>query len=403
MKDRARQIQKYLRENQNEMIDFLKTLVAYETPSKDPSAQSGILKFLAQRFEQLSYRVTLVPGKTTGGFLIAIPKDRVKFNQVQLLIGHCDTVWEVNTLRDMPIVDEQKKISGPGIFDMKAGLTQIVYAIKAIKDLDFSTEVTPIVLINSDEEIGSLESTSAIKRLSKISDRAFVLEPPLGLNGKLKTTRKGIGRFTVTVKGKPAHAGLNPDQGVSAIVELSYQIQRLFELNNFEKGITVNVGMIQGGSSANVIAEESRAIVDVRVSNMEDAEMISKKIKSLKPIQENSEVVIDGYFGRPPMESTPRNRKLWEKARRIGNLLELELEEAGAGGGSDGNTTSLYTATLDGLGTIGEGAHARHEYILKDKLQERTALLTMLLLAKPVQNQSRRLANIKLPDNDKIN
>jgi len=152
-----------------------------------------------------------------------------------------------------------------------------------------------------------------------------------------------------------------------------------------------------------VIAEESRAIVDVRVSNMEDAEMISKKIKSLKPIQENSTVIIDGYFGRPPMESTPRNRKLWEKARRIGNLLELELEEAGAGGGSDGNTTSLYTATLDGLGTIGEGAHARHEYILKDKLQERTALLTMLLLAKPVQNQSRRLANIKLPDSDKIN
>ena len=300
------------------------------------------------------------------------------------MLGHCDTVWEKGTILNMPIDQDEFTITGPGIFDMKAGLTQIIYSLRIIRDLKLNCPVTPVVIINSDEEIGSKESEKAIISLSKIAERAFVLEPPLGINGKLKTARKGIGRFTLTVTGKPAHAGLNPDKGVSAIVELSYHIQHLFSLNNFEKGITVNVGMIEGGTSANVIAAESRAVIDVRVHNKEDAAFISKEILSLKPIDKDIELLVEGYFGRPPMERTNRNQKLWRMAKGQGELLGLELEESTAGGGSDGNTTSLFTATLDGLGTIGDGAHARHEFIFTDKLIERTALLTILLTAKPL-------------------
>jgi glutamate carboxypeptidase len=288
-------------------------------------------------------------------------------------------------LKEMPIQETEDRISGPGIFDMKAGLTQMVFAMKSLRDLKIEIPVTPVILVNSDEETGSRESSMAIKRLSRIASRAFVLEPPLGPEGKLKTSRKGIGRFHLRVKGKPAHAGLNPDKGVSAIVELSYQIQQLFAMNDFNKGITVNVGMIQGGSSANVIAAEGQAVIDVRVKNMEDGDYIAQRIRNLKPRQPEVELYIDGYFGRPPLERTARNRKLWKLAKNLGSWIDLELEEAEAGGGSDGNTTSQYTATLDGLGTSGDGAHARHEFILRDKLVERTTLLSLLLAAPPME------------------
>ena len=390
MRDTARQIQQYLRENRSEMIDFLKDLVDFESPSRDKEAQEQILSFLKKKLNELAFRVTLFPGKETGGFLLAAPVDRKRGAPIQLLIGHCDTVWKKNTLADMPVIEGENSISGPGIFDMKAGLTQAVFSMQAIRDLGLAFKVTPVILINSDEEIGSIESTSAIRRLAKISDRALVMEPPLGLKGKLKTERKGVGKFVVTVKGKPAHAGLNPDSGVSAIVELSYLIQKLFSLNDFEKGITVNVGMIQGGSSVNVIAEESSAIVDVRVSNMEDAEHIREEILGLQPEHKECQVITEGYFGRPPMEKTLRNKRLWSIARELGEQLDIDLEEASAGGGSDGNTTSQYTATLDGLGTVGEGAHARHEYIVTDKLIERTALLSLLVLSDPVRKKDTR-------------
>jgi len=384
----AEHIQEYLLERRPEMVEFLKNLVRYETPSRDPEAQSHILAFIGEKLKELSYRVNLYPGKETGGFLTAVPSDRKKGAPIQLLVGHCDTVWKANTLSEMPISEEDNKLTGPGIFDMKAGLTQMIYTLQAIQDLDLKLSVTPVLLINSDEEIGSRESTSALRKLARIDDRAFVLEPPLGIEGKLKTERKGIGRFTVTVHGKPAHAGLNPDKGVSAIVELSYQIQHLFGLNDFEKGITVNVGMIQGGSSANVIAEESSAVVDVRVRSAEDARWIEEEILSLKPQHKESKVLVQGYFGRPPMERTPRNKRLWSLARNMGELLGLELEEASAGGGSDGNTTSEYTATLDGLGTTGDGAHARHEHIVTEKLVERTALLTLLVMSDSLKSGS---------------
>ncbi len=383
----AKHIEAFLKENQSEMIAFLKRLVTSESPSHDPESQKEILELLKESFESLDFNVCIYPGKKTGGFLYARPKTHQKGGAIQLLVGHCDTVWKKRTLEIMPINDSKERLSGPGVFDMKAGITQMIFAIKALKELELEYPVSPVILINSDEEIGSFESASTIRRISKIACRAFILEPPLGFEGKLKTARKGIGKFTLHVKGKPAHAGLNPDEGVSAIVELSHQIQDLFKLNDFEKGITVNVGMIQGGSSANVIAEESHAVVDVRVHNMVDASFIEREILNLKPKHKGASLEIEGRFGRPPMERTVRNQKLWLLARNIGENMSLNLDQSTAGGGSDGNTTSLYTATLDGLGTVGDGAHARHEFIFKDKLIERTTLLALLLSANNIEKK----------------
>jgi glutamate carboxypeptidase len=207
------------------------------------------------------------------------------------------------------------------------------------------------------------------------------------MDGKLKTARKGVGRFTVVVKGKAAHAGLDPGAGASAILELSYVIQKLFALNDPQKGITVNVGMIDGGLRPNVIAPESRAMVDVRMLTREDARYIEEQIRALRPVSPDITLEIEGRISRVPMEHTPRNRALWETAKQLGRELDLDLADGVAGGASDGNTTSLWTATLDGLGAVGDGAHARHEFIYFDKLIERGALLALLLLAPPLTAQ----------------
>ncbi|MCX2720761.1 M20 family metallopeptidase [Lentiprolixibacter aurantiacus] len=378
------EILSFLHAHEDEMREFLGDLVSMETPSHNKEAQHIILEFLRERFEALGFHVLHVPGKKTGGYLYARPLKRNKNRPIQLLIGHCDTVWPTGTLQERPLSYEKGKIKGPGVYDMKAGLTQIFYALAAIQSMPLPIKVEPVVVINSDEEIGSWESTSIIKRLSRIASRAFILEPPLGLDGKLKTARKGIGRFTITVKGKAAHAGLDPTKGINAIVELSHQVQQLYAMNDYEKGITVNVGTIEGGISPNTVAPMSKAVVDVRVLSEKDGEFITKKIKSLKPHHRDVELIIEGAIGRPPMEKTPRNQELWRIAQLQGKQLGLKLEEATAGGGSDANTTSLYTASLDGLGTPGDGAHALHEFIFEKKLLERTALLTLLLLTEPI-------------------
>lgn len=369
----------HLNRKKSEMLDFLKKLVEKESPSSDAKAQVALLQFLGKYLTDLSFFTLQMPGKDTGGYLFARPLKRDKNKPLQFIIGHCDTVWAINTISEMPLHQKNGRLSGPGVYDMKAGLTQLIFAIKAIKELELSTAYTTIVLINSDEEIGSGESANAIRRLAKIADRAFVLEPPLGLQGKLKTARKGLGRFTITVTGKAAHAGLDPGKGANAIVELSHLVQQLYAMNDFEKGITVNVGTIEGGISPNVVAPSSSAVVDVRVLNAKDGEEVTKKIKTLTPTLPDVTLLIEGKMGRPPMERTPRNRQLWRMAKAKGLLLGMELEEAVAGGGSDGNTTSQFTATLDGLGTTGDGAHAEHEFIFVDELPKRTALLTLLL------------------------
>ena len=378
----------YLRENQDALLSSLQELVLAESPSTNSQSQRQILRMLSNYLTRLDYKTVLVPGKKTGGYLYARPQSRQRHKPVQLLVGHCDTVWPLDTLREMPVQIEENRMSGPGIYDMKAGLVQVLYALQTLDQLRIEYPVTPVVVINSDEEIGSKESKTMISRLARIADRALVMEPSLGLAGKLKTARKGVGRFTVVIRGKAAHAGLDPGKGASAIAELSHIIQKLFAMNDPEKGISVNVGFIEGGIRPNVVAPESKAVIDVRVPTQEDAAQIENQIKMLKPNDPEVTLEIEGQFGRPPMEPTEANRKLWLVAQKAGNHLGLQLEETVAGGGSDGNTTSQYTATLDGLGAVGDGAHAQHEFVFTDRLLERTALLTYLIAADPIKLKS---------------
>ncbi len=376
----------FLREQQDSMTELLKDLVLMETPSTDAASQAPILDRLKAEFEEIDYRVNLIPGRKSGGHVYAAPGSRRKPQPTQLMLGHCDTVWPIGTLQTMPLVSEADMLRGPGIYDMKAGLVEMIYALRAISALDLEPSVVPLCFINSDEEIGSFESTRYVRALAQRVDRCMVMEPSLGISGKIKTARKGVGRFTVTVQGKAAHAGLDPGAGASAILELSHVIQKLFELNDPEHGTSVNVGVIDGGIRPNMVAPESRAVVDVRVLSQVDADRIENAIYGLEAETPGVNLLIEGRIGRPPMERTPANQRLWKIAQQLGEEIDLKLEQGTAGGGSDGNTTSLYTATLDGMGAVGDGAHASHEFIYPDLLPVRCALLTLLLLAPPLKH-----------------
>lgn len=367
------------------MIGLIKNLVEAESPSAQPETHDEVRRVLRLALAGVGYdtRETGVPDKPRHVF--GKPAVRARGRPSQLLVGHYDTVWPVGTLRERPFAVDGNVMHGPGSFDMKGGLAQIVLALGAIKELELDTPVVPIVFINADEEIGSRTSTRYIRWLAEHANRALVMEPALGQRGDLKTERKGIGRFTITVYGKAAHAGLDPEGGASAILELSHVIQKLFSLNDVEEGVTVNVGTVDGGIQPNVIAPHSKAVVDVRVPSVAAGEEIERSIHSLKPENPDVRLHIEGRIGRPSMEATPRNQALWRVARDAGKELGLNLHGVRAGGGSDGNTTSQYTATLDGLGPVGDGAHAVHEHLLIDETVERAALLAMLLIAPPIE------------------
>lgn len=377
----ASDILQHLQGQREEMIRLLESMVSVESPSDEPQTQHGIREVIATEFEQLGFRVYRIPGRNSGGMLYASHPGRTQGAKAQLMLGHYDTVWPLGTLENMPFEVDGDIIRGPGVYDMKGGITQVLLALQTLRHFDIEPTVSPAIFLNSDEEIGSRESGRYISALAPHMDRVFVLEPSLGTDGLLKTARKGIGRFTVTVKGEAAHAGLDPGAGASAILELSHVIQALFALNDFDKGITVNVGTIDGGLRPNVVAPESQAVVDVRVSTQAEAEAITASILDIKPAIPGTSLNIAGHFGRQPMERTPANRKLWQLARQLGLELGLELEQGLAGGGSDGNTTSLYTSTLDGMGPVGDGAHARHEHLHIGKTLERAALLGLLLMS----------------------
>ncbi|MDX1414336.1 MAG: M20 family metallopeptidase [Candidatus Promineifilaceae bacterium] len=382
--NRAQSITAYLEEQRESMIRFLSRLVLAESPSTHPESQAVPLTQLWEALDDLGYAVQLLPGQKSGGHLLAHSADSELINEKssrQLLIGHCDTVWPIGTLKDMPLEIKDGVIRGPGVYDMKGGLTQIIFALRALEALQFEPPVAPVIFINSDEEIGSEESRPHICRLAQDAKRAFILEPALGITGKLKTARKGVGHFEVEIHGRAAHAGLDPEKGISAILALTYVIQELYELSDLENGISVNVGTIDGGMRTNVIAPLSRATVDVRAPTIKAAEQLQEAVYNLQSPLPGTTLNIKGGFNRPPLEPTPANRELWQAAHEAARELGLSLEQGMAGGGSDGNYTSLYTATLDGLGAVGDGAHARHEFLFIEKLIERTALLVLLLMS----------------------
>jgi len=363
-----------------EMVSFLGELASMESPSDVPESQKAVQDYLARALEGLGFGVRRISGRETGGVILAIPRNRVKNRPAQLLLGHCDTVWPVGTLDIMPLVREGERLRGPGVFDMKGGLTQIVMALRILERTGLEPTVTPVVLVNSDEEIGSPESKNLIRLVSRRVIRAFVPEPGMGEEGVIKTVRKGWSQFILEVKGKAAHAGLDPTGGASAILALSQLVQDLHAMTNLDRGITVNVGVISGGTRSNVIAPSARAEVDLRVLSNADAREMQERILGLSTSVPGTTVKITVQSTVPPLEQNSRNRALWQATRAAGEELGLTLQAGVAGGGSDGNTTSQYTATIDGIGAVGDGAHAAHEFLYVDRHVERCALLARLLL-----------------------
>jgi len=367
-------------EKQADMLSMLKNAIRLESPSQLPNMQRPVFELFTCMLESMEYRCRFLSGNNSGGQMLAIPCNRQKQQPQQLILGHVDTVWPLGTLETMPVESRDGCLHGPGSYDMKAGLVQAVFAVQTLRELGMKPPVTPIFFMNSDEEIGSHESAIQIERLARVVNRTFVVEPSLGPHGNLKTQRKGVGRFQITVHGRAAHAGLDPEKGISAIHEVSHVIQKLFTMNDATSGTSVNVGVINGGMRPNVIAPECRVEIDVRVTTQQEARRIEKAIHTIKPTVEGTRLDIQGRIERPPLESTPGNQKLWQNARTAADQLGIDIEQAAAGGGSDGNWTSQYCPTLDGLGAVGDGAHAIHEHVVENKLPERSALLACLLM-----------------------
>jgi len=366
------------------MAALLRDLALLESPSLVPESQQPVLDRLSAELTEAGLAVRRLAGRTSGGQILArLPRTERRGRPRQLLLGHCDTVWPLGTLVSMPVEIRDGRLAGPGVYDMKGGLVQGIFALRALRELGLDPPVAPVFFINSDEEIGSEDSISRLLRVTRCVRRVFVLEPSLGPAGRLKTRRKGALRFFVHVHGKAAHSGLDPEKGASAVHELARVILRLCALADRDRGVSVNVGVISGGLRRNVVAPEAHAEIDFRVLRMEDAREIERFMRELQAESPGTRVEVRGEMDRPPLEPTPGNQTLWEAAVRHAGALGLTLEEGTAGGASDGSFTSQIVPTLDGMGAVGDGAHATHEHVEIARMPERAALLALLLLESP--------------------
>jgi len=363
------------------ILDSIRTLVERETTSREEARLNEIAGFVANWLQELGGVVELTPQPGYGTHLRA----RFDFGHASttpqlLVIGHLDTVWPVGTLQQMPFrVTPEGVAHGPGIFDMKSGIVVAIESLNAIRSLALQTKRPITLLLTCDEEIGSRTSRPLVEEEAKRAAGALVLEPPIS-GGVVKTGRKGIGVFNLRAVGRAAHAGLDPRQGVNAIVELSHQVLRLAALNDYERGVTVSVGLVNGGSALNVVPAEATAKADVRFWTPEDGDRVVNEIRGLKPFLEGAQLEITGGINRPPMPRSQKNIALYEHARTLAAEIGFDLKDAVVGGGSDGNfTAALGVPTLDGLGVDGSGAHADHEHIIVSDIPRRAALLTRLM------------------------
>lgn len=372
------QVLHYFETNQEAMLAELRDWVLLESPSGDKPALDRLGQRLATRFKALSAEIEVHFRAEVGDHVLArFPGDSSL--RPALVMCHFDTVWPLGTLDRLPFRLVDDRAFGPGIFDMKASLVLVASAIEWLKGAGGPLRRPVWALFTSDEETGSHSSRALIESLAQQAAYVLVMEPGMA-DGALKTARKGVARFDVVVEGKAAHAGVDPENGASAIVELAHQILKIQTFADPARGTTVNVGVIQGGTTTNVVPARAEARVDGRASTLEEAARLEEAMRSLHPQTPGTRVHVTGGFNRPPMERIPASRALYREAREIGQSLGLDLHEASTGGGSDGNfTAALGVATLDGLGAIGGGAHADHEHILIDSLPPRAALLAMIL------------------------
>jgi glutamate carboxypeptidase len=372
----------HVRSRQPAIVAFIRELVECESPTDAPAAVNRAMDLIAAAAAPFA-RCKTVPGGKFGKHLLCemqLP-GRKKSGQV-LALGHADTVWPMGTLRGMPFREADGRLWGPGVLDMKAGIAFLLFGVQTLRDLEIPVPHKVLLQVNSDEEVGSESSRALTEKNASRSHAVLVLEPGTGLGGKLKTARKGVGDFTVTVRGKASHAGVDFESGASAIVELARQIERIAGFVNLKRGITVNPGVVSGGTRSNVIAAEAAAEVDIRIRRLKDAAGLERKFRTLQPIDKRCIIEVAGGLNRPPMERTAGIVRLFRIAKELGREVGVELEESLTGGGSDGNfTAAMGVPTLDGLGAVGEGAHAANESILVDRIADRTALLAKLLAA----------------------
>jgi glutamate carboxypeptidase len=369
---------------QAEIIALIRRMVECESPSDDASAVDRFVDLVAAEVGRFAAVETFPGGGRFGRHLLcefALPGPAKKKGEI-LALGHSDTVWPMGTLAQMPFREADGRLWGPGVLDMKSGIAFFIYAVRTLRELDIPVPSRVKLLINSDEEVGSNSSRTLTQETARKAKAVLVLEPGTGLEGKLKTARKGVGGYTITVHGRASHAGVDFPAGASAILELARQIERVAGFTNLKSGITVNPGLISGGSRSNVVAAEARAVVDIRVPRVRDAETLARKFHALKPVDKRCRLEIEGGLNRPPMERSVGIVQLFRTAQRLAREMGVAIEESMTGGGSDGNlTAALGIPTLDGLGGVGEGAHAINESILIDRVADRTALLAKLLAA----------------------
>jgi len=375
-------LRRYLDAHQGEMLTSLADLVNHESPSTDKAHLDALAEVLAQRWRDLGAEVRIVKNVERGNHVrVLVPSTSPEANTrpPAVILGHFDTVWPLGTLDRKPFMVDGGRATGPGVYDMKGGLVIAEFAVRAIQDLGLVLPRPVVLVLNADEEIGSSTSQALIECEALKAAYVLVLEPAVP-GGALKTARKGVGAFSVEVTGLASHAGSAPQEGVSAVEELAHQILRLHGFTDYEVGTTVNVGAIEGGSRSNVVAARARADIDTRAWTQEEARRIEAVILGLQPFNPQTQVVVSGSFERMPLERTDGTVALLETARRVGQEMGLDLEEGSSGGGSDGNFTSaLGIPTLDGLGVVGDGAHAEHEYVEIASLPERAALVAGLL------------------------
>jgi len=361
----------------SEMVASLRQLVELESPSQNKAALDHLGRHLAAEFAKLGGEIKFHKQESAGDHLQV---DFPGSGKPILCLGHMDTVWDLGTLATMPFRVAEGHAFGPGIFDMKAGIAQAIFAIRALQELNGRLPRALNVLLVADEEIGSRSSRPITEALAKKSAAVLVLEPAQGPEGALKTSRKGVGGYLLKVEGREAHSGLDPDKGASAVLELARQLLVIEKFADRKRGITVNPGVVRGGTRSNVIAGEATAEVDARVSRLQDIPRLDREFHSLRPFDKRCKVAVSGGIGRPPLERTAKVALLFKLAQGQARELGFALEEASVGGGSDGNfTAALGIPTLDGLGAVGDGAHARHESVVIAEMPRRAALLARLI------------------------
>lgn len=370
----------YLTSQQPPLVALLREFVECESPSDHPEAVDRFVELVSDTIAPMA-RVKTYPGGQFGKHLLCEIRLPGKNKSGQILaLGHSDTVWPLGTLKSMPFREAEGRLWGPGVLDMKAGIAFFIFAARALRELEIPVPSKVLLQLNSDEETGSISSRALTEENAAASKAVLVLEPGTGLEGKLKTARKGVGAFTLTVHGVASHAGVDFNAGASAVLELARQINHIAGFTNVTGGVTVNPGVIAGGTRSNVVAAEAFAEIDIRILKMTDAAGLEKKFRGLRPFDSRCSLEVSGGLNRPPMERSAAIVELFHLAQQLARELGVEVEESMTGGGSDGNfTAALGVPTLDGLGGVGEGAHAANESILVDRIADRTALIARLL------------------------